>query len=41
MADNKDLATEGEQDRLEGLGNKISGRIRNAVGGRRVTPASR
>jgi uncharacterized protein YjbJ (UPF0337 family) len=33
MADNKDLATEGAEDRLEGAGNQVGGRIRNAVGG--------
>jgi uncharacterized protein YjbJ (UPF0337 family) len=33
MADKKDLATEGDKDRLEGAGNKVGGRIRNAVGG--------
>jgi uncharacterized protein YjbJ (UPF0337 family) len=33
MADKKDLATEGDKDRLEGAGNQVGGRIRNAVGG--------
>jgi uncharacterized protein YjbJ (UPF0337 family) len=33
MADNKDLATDGAEDRLEGAGNQVGGRIRNAVGG--------
>ena len=33
MADNKDLATEGTKDRLEGAGNQVGGRLRNAVGG--------
>lgn len=33
MADDKDLATEGTADRVEGAGNQIGGRIRNAVGG--------
>ncbi|HUF35003.1 MAG TPA: CsbD family protein [Gemmatimonadales bacterium] len=33
MADDKDLATEGTEDRVEGAGNKIGGRLRNAVGG--------
>lgn len=33
MADKKDLATEGAEDRLEGAGNQVGGRIRNAVGG--------
>ncbi len=33
MADDKDLATEGTKDRLEGAGNQAGGRIRNAVGG--------
>lgn len=33
MADKKDLATEGEKDRIEGAGNVAGGRIRNAVGG--------
>jgi uncharacterized protein YjbJ (UPF0337 family) len=33
MSDRKDLATEGAEDRLEGTGDVIEGRIRNAVGG--------
>ena len=33
MSDRKDLATEGAEDRLEGTGDVIDGRIRNAVGG--------
>ncbi|MBA3259862.1 MAG: CsbD family protein [Gemmatimonadales bacterium] len=33
MADDKDLATEGGKDRVEGAGNVVGGRIRNAVGG--------
>ena len=33
MADDKDLATEGTKDRLDGAGNKAGGRLRNAVGG--------
>ena len=33
MSDKKDLATEGGEDRLEGAGNLVGGRIRNAVGG--------
>ena len=33
MRDRKDLATEGAEDRLEGTGDVIEGRIRNAVGG--------
>lgn len=33
MADDRDLATEGSKDRLEGAGNQVGGRIRNAVGG--------
>ena len=33
MADKKDLATEGTKDRLEGAGNQVGGRLRNAVGG--------
>ncbi|HYC33209.1 MAG TPA: CsbD family protein [Gemmatimonadales bacterium] len=33
MADKKDLASEGAKDRLEGAGNQVGGRIRNAVGG--------
>jgi len=36
MADkkkNKDLATEGSEDRVEGAGNVVGGRLRNAVGG--------
>ena len=33
MADDKDLATEGAEDRLKGAGNQVGGRIRNAVGG--------
>jgi uncharacterized protein YjbJ (UPF0337 family) len=32
-SDRKDLATEGAEDRLEGTGDVIEGRIRNAVGG--------
>jgi uncharacterized protein YjbJ (UPF0337 family) len=33
MSDKKDLATEGGEDRLEGAGNVVGGRIRNAAGG--------
>ena len=33
MGDRKDLATEGAEDRLEGTGDVVEGRIRNAVGG--------
>jgi uncharacterized protein YjbJ (UPF0337 family) len=33
MGDRKDLATEGAEDRLEGTGDVIEGRVRNAVGG--------
>ena len=33
MARDKDLTTEGTEDRLEGAGNQAGGRIRNAVGG--------
>jgi uncharacterized protein YjbJ (UPF0337 family) len=35
MADkkNKDLASEGTEDRVEGAGNVVGGRLRNAVGG--------
>ena len=33
MKDRKDLATEGAADRVEGTGDVIEGRIRNAVGG--------
>ena len=33
MGDRKDLATEGAEDRLEGTGDVIEGRIRNAAGG--------
>ena len=33
MADKKDMATEGTEDRLKGAGNQAGGRIRNAVGG--------
>jgi uncharacterized protein YjbJ (UPF0337 family) len=33
MSDKKDLATEGAEGRLEGAGNQVGGRIRNAVGG--------
>jgi uncharacterized protein YjbJ (UPF0337 family) len=33
MADDKDLATEGTKDRLEGAGDVVGGRLRNAVGG--------
>jgi uncharacterized protein YjbJ (UPF0337 family) len=33
MSDRKDLATEGAEDRLEGTGDVIEGRVRNAVGG--------
>ncbi len=33
MTDKKDLATEGAEDRVEGAGNVVGGRIRNAVGG--------
>ncbi len=33
MSDRKDLATEGAEDRIEGTGDVIEGRIRNAVGG--------
>lgn len=31
--DDKDLATEGTEDRAKGLGNQVKGRVRNAVGG--------
>jgi uncharacterized protein YjbJ (UPF0337 family) len=33
MGDRKDLATEGAEDRAEGTGDVIEGRIRNVVGG--------
>jgi uncharacterized protein YjbJ (UPF0337 family) len=33
MTDRKDMATEGDADRLKGTGKKVEGRIRNAVGG--------
>jgi uncharacterized protein YjbJ (UPF0337 family) len=33
MSDRKDLATEGAEDRLEGTGDVIEGRIQNAAGG--------
>ena len=33
MTDRKDMATEGAKDRIEGTGDVIEGRIRNAVGG--------
>lgn len=33
MTDKKDLATEGDKDRIEGAGNVVGGRVRNAVGG--------
>ena len=33
MDDRKDMATEGTEDRIEGTGDVIEGRIRNAVGG--------
>lgn len=33
MKDRKDLATEGAKDELEGTGDVIKGRVRNAVGG--------
>ncbi len=33
MSDRKDLATDGAEDRLEGTGDVIEGRVRNAVGG--------
>jgi uncharacterized protein YjbJ (UPF0337 family) len=33
MSDRKDLATEGAEDRLEGTGDVVEGRVRNAVGG--------
>ena len=33
MSDRKDLASEGAEDRLEGTGDVIGGRVRNAVGG--------
>jgi uncharacterized protein YjbJ (UPF0337 family) len=33
MGDRKDLATEGAEDRIEGTGDVIEGRVRNAVGG--------
>ncbi len=33
MADKKDLATEGAEDRVKGGAKQVEGRIRNAVGG--------
>ena len=33
MSDRKDMATEGAEDRIEGTGDVIEGRIRNTVGG--------
>jgi uncharacterized protein YjbJ (UPF0337 family) len=33
MRDDKDLATEGAEDRVEGTADVVKGRIRNAVGG--------
>lgn len=33
MGDRKDMATEGAADRLEGTGDVVEGRIRNAIGG--------
>jgi uncharacterized protein YjbJ (UPF0337 family) len=33
MSDRKDLATEGEKDRIDGTGDVVEGRIRNVVGG--------
>jgi uncharacterized protein YjbJ (UPF0337 family) len=33
MKDRKDLATKGAEDRVEGTGDVIEGRIRNVVGG--------
>jgi uncharacterized protein YjbJ (UPF0337 family) len=33
MSDKKDLATDGAADELEGTGDVIKGRVRNAVGG--------
>jgi uncharacterized protein YjbJ (UPF0337 family) len=33
MRDRKDLATEGEEDQIEGTGDVVEGRVRNVVGG--------
>jgi uncharacterized protein YjbJ (UPF0337 family) len=33
MTDKKPLEQEGDEDRLEGAGNVVGGRLRNAVGG--------
>jgi uncharacterized protein YjbJ (UPF0337 family) len=33
MADDKSLRNEGDEDRVEGAGNVVGGRLRNAVGG--------
>jgi uncharacterized protein YjbJ (UPF0337 family) len=33
MRDRKDLATKGEEDRLEGTADVVKGRVRNVVGG--------
>ncbi|MGH7527970.1 MAG: CsbD family protein [Gemmatimonadales bacterium] len=33
MADDKDLATEGEKDQLKGKAKVVEGRVRSAVGG--------
>jgi uncharacterized protein YjbJ (UPF0337 family) len=33
MSDKKDLATDGAADEIEGTGDVIKGRVRNAVGG--------
>ena len=32
MADKKDMATEGEKDRLKGTAKEVEGRVRNTVG---------
>ena len=32
MADNKDLATEGDKDRLKGAAKQVEGRVRSTVG---------
>jgi uncharacterized protein YjbJ (UPF0337 family) len=33
MTDKKDMATEGEKDRIKGTAKVVEGRVRNAVGG--------
>jgi uncharacterized protein YjbJ (UPF0337 family) len=33
MTDRKDMATEGDKDRLKGTAKQVEGRIRSAVGG--------